>query len=109
MNAGHSHRIARSSTTPLDPAIDETIRQLFVRHADLKGFSVIDAASMVGEREAGRLYGDLCLADITVSPCYATANDDYFTEIAVALIDLIDERPEVRAQLRDRTFARTLN
>jgi hypothetical protein len=90
-------------------AIDEAMRLLFARLSGLNGFSVIDAASMVGEREAGQLQGDLSLADITVSPDFDAANDDYFGDIAVVLIDLLEERPEARALLRGRTFARTLN
>src|SRR5690242_14926422 len=109
MKAGHSHRVACSQSAVLDPAIEETVRLLFLRLAGLSGFSVIDAASMVGDREAGQLQGDLCLADITISPDFATAKDDYFTDIAMALVDLLDEQPEARALLRGRTFARTLN
>lgn len=108
MKASDSVSLA-SPTTPLDWAIDETVRYLFARLSGLRGFSVIDAASMVGEREAGRLQGDLCLADITVSPDFAAAGEDYFTDIAVALIDLLDEEPAARALLRNRTFARTVN
>lgn len=109
MKAGHPQRVARRFAARLDPAIDETIRLLFVRHAGLKGFSVIDAGSMIGDREAGQLQGDLSLADITVSPEYANAGDDYFTDIAMALIDLLEEWPEARSQLRGRTFARALH
>lgn len=90
-------------------AIDEAVRRLFARLGGLNGFSVIDAASMAGEREAGQLHGDLSLADITVSADFDTAKDDYFGDIAVALIDLLEERPEARALLRGRTFVRTLN
>jgi hypothetical protein len=89
--------------------IDEAVRLLFAQLAGLSGFSVIDAGSMLGEREAGRLQGDLCLADITVEPDFGAANADYFADIAMALVDLLDEYPEARALLRDRTFARTLN
>jgi hypothetical protein len=90
-------------------AIDEAMRRLFARLGGLNGFSVIDSGSMVGEREAGQLQGDLSLADITVSSDFGTTGDDYFGDIAVALIDLLEERPEARALLRGRTFARTLN
>ena len=110
MNARAVERPARTGVVAaLDSAIDHSIRSLFVRHSALCGFSVIDAGSMIGEREAGQLQGDLSLADITVSGGFATKSEDYFPEIAMALIDLIDEWPEARALLRDRTFARTLN
>jgi len=89
--------------------LDEAVQLLFLRFAGLSGFSVIDSSAMVGDREAGQLQGDLCLADITVSPDFASAREDYFTDIAMALNDLLDEQPEARALLRGRTFARTLN
>lgn len=93
----------------VESAIDETMRQLFKRLSGLNGFSVIDASLMIGEREAGQLQGDLSLADITISAERAISGDDYFGDIAVALIDLLEEEPEARALLRGRTFARTLN
>ena len=86
--------------------VDETVSALFQRLRGLSGFSVIDAGSMAKDREAGQLEGDLCLADITTDPGYAY---DYFGEIAIALIDLLEERPEARELLRGRTFARTLH
>lgn len=90
-------------------AIDETVRLLFKRLSGLNGFSVLDAASMVGDREAGQLQGDLSLADITVCAGHVMTGADYFGDIAVAIIDLLEEEPEARALLRGRTFARTLN
>jgi hypothetical protein len=96
-------------TSGVSTAIDETVRRLFQRLSGLNGFSVLDASAMVGEREAGRLQGDLSLADITVAAGYPGSADDYFGDIAVALVDLIEEEPEARALLRGRTFARTLN
>jgi len=36
------------------------------------------------------------------------AADRCFGEIAIALVDLIEERPEARELLRGRTFTRTL-
>ena len=86
--------------------LNETVRLLFRRLGGLAGFSVLDAGSMAGEREAGRLEGDLCLADITLAPGYFY---DYFGDIAVALVDLLEERPEVRELLRGRTFTRALH
>ena len=86
--------------------LEETVGSLFRRLRGLNGFSVIDAGSMAKDREAGQLEGDLCLADITTDPGYAY---DYFGDIAIALIDLLEERPEARELLRGRTFARTLH
>lgn len=86
--------------------VEETMRTLFRRLSGLAGFSVTDAADMLGAREAGRLEGDLCLSDITLAPGYAC---ECFGEIAVVLIDLLEEHPEARELLRGRTFARAVN
>jgi hypothetical protein len=96
---GRRRRVAESD-------LEETVRTLFRRLPGLAGFSVLDAASMAGSREAGRLEGDLCLADLTVVPPDVDAGA-HFSEIALALIDVLDEHPEARELLRGRTFART--
>ena len=89
--------------------LDETIATLFIELHGLAGFSVTDATSMIGSREAGQLIGDLSLADITVIAGFSARHQDYFGDIAVALVDLLEEHPEAREMLRNHTFARTLN
>jgi hypothetical protein len=101
-------RIDRRPSRVAESDLEETVRSLFRRLDGLAGFSVLDAASMAGSREAGRLEGDLCLADLTVVPPDVDAGA-YFSEIALALIDVLDEHPEARELLRDRTFTRTLH
>jgi len=86
--------------------VDETVRGLFRRLPGLQGFSVLNAAETPADREAGQLEGDLSLADIATCP--PSAAERCFGEIAIALVDLIDERPEAREFLRGRTFTRTL-
>lgn len=87
-----------------EPDVDETVRGLFRRFRGLAGFSVIDDAAMTDGRVGDRLEGNLYLVDIQVS---RGCPNDYFGEIAVALVDLIDEHPEARALLRGRAFARS--
>src|SRR5579862_4103890 len=87
--------------------LDETVRGLFGRLRALQGFSVQESVAVPAAREAGQLKGDLSLADITTFPLGAA--DECFGEIAIALVDLMDERPEARALLRGRTFARSVN
>ena len=91
---------------PVEAELDEAVRALFQRLGPLQGFSVQDAARVPVSREAGQLEGDLSLADIATFPLDAA--DKCFGEIAIALVDLIDERPEARDLLRGRTFIRTL-
>jgi len=109
MKAGQLIGIPARRRCELELAIDDAVGLLFQKLNGLSGFSVTDAAAMLGEREAGRLQGDLCLADITGGPSTRSAGDAYFTEIAVVLIDLLDEYPEAREMLRGRTFFRQLN
>jgi hypothetical protein len=92
--------------TRAESELEEAVGGLFRRLRGLNGFTVMDAGSMAKDREAGQLEGDLSLADITTEPGYAY---DYFGDIAIALIDLLEERPEARELLRGRTFARTLH
>ena len=69
---------------------------LFDRWPSLQGFSV-------------RLEGGTFLADVTVYPAASTPSEALIDEIAVALLDLIDSRPQAAELLRQRTFARTIH
>ena len=102
--SGNRSEAARPPQAEAD--LNETVRTLFQRLGPLQGFSVQDAARVPGSREAGQLEGDLSLADIATFPLDAA--DECFGEIAIALVDLLDERPEARELLRGRTFTRTL-
>ncbi|MEW6689225.1 MAG: hypothetical protein AB1452_09070 [Pseudomonadota bacterium] len=86
-----------------------TVDALFRRWPALHGFSVIDARDPAIDRVTGQLEGELCLADLGLYPCVGDGPSELLGEIAVALLDLIDERPEVRELLRGRTFARALH
>lgn len=84
------------------------VEQLFRRWPALVGFSVQDVACLSDDRVAGRLEGELCLADLETQP-YAALPEELFGDVAVALIDLMDEDPAAREALRGRTFARVLH
>jgi len=84
--------------------LGRVLRTLFRRLRGLASFRVADAASVAAPSDADRLLGDLYLLDITVFPGFRA---DCFGEIAVVLVDLIDERPEARELVRGRTFARS--
>ena len=74
--------------------IHAIVNQIFAACPELCGFSVEDAAT-------------LSLADVETFPY--PRNEELLGEIAVALLDLIDEQPEAAELLRGRTFARTLH
>ena len=87
--------------------VHATVNELFAAWPDLYGFSVQDADTLSEERASGQLEGQLYLADVATAP-YAPA-ERLLGEIAVALLELIDEDPEAIYELRGRTFARTLH
>ena len=87
-------------------AVDE----IFAACPELCGFSVQhaqDAHSLTCAGISEPLEGDLRLADVETAP-YAPS-ERLLGEIAVALLELIDEQPEALEELRGRTFARTLH
>jgi len=87
-------------------AVDE----IFAACPELCGFSVQhaqDAHSLSSAGISEPLEGDLRLADVETAP-YAPS-ERLLGEIAVALLELIDEQPEALEELRGRTFARTLH
>jgi hypothetical protein len=69
---------------------------LFRRLPSLVGFSVQEAQC------------ELVLADVETDP-WPARSQALFGEIALALLDLMDEEPAARELLRGRTFARTLH
>jgi hypothetical protein len=98
---------ARGDNVKAMKTIHSTVNEIFAACPELCGFSVQHATDLTRDRAAGQLEGDLYLADVETLP-YAR-NERLFGEIAVALLDLIDERPETVELLRGRTFARTLH
>jgi hypothetical protein len=87
--------------------VRHTVDQIFASCPELYGFSVQHADTLTEDRASGQIEGKLYLADLATAP-YAPA-ERLLGEIAVALLELIDEQPEAAEELRGRTFARTLH
>ena len=83
------------------------VDKIFAACPELCGFPVQEAQSVSAAGASEPLEGDLRLADVETAP-YAPS-ERLLGEIAVALIELIDEQPEALDELRGRTFARTLH
>jgi hypothetical protein len=59
-------------------------------------------------QESQTLPADLVIADVETDP-WRVQPRQLVGEIAVALVDLMDDEPAARELLRGRTFARTLH
>jgi len=87
-----------------------TVAKIFARFPALCGFSVQDEKTLTRDRQVCQLEGELSLADVGIYPPADAAQRDWlFGQIAVALLELMDELPETRELLRGRTFARALH
>jgi hypothetical protein len=84
------------------------VDSLFRRLPSLVGFTVQEARTLSQDRAAGTLARELVLADVETDPWPADSKE-LFGEIAVALLDLMDDQPAARGLLAGRTFARTLH
>jgi hypothetical protein len=74
---------------------EASIETIFQRCPNLCGFTVQDGP-------------ELALGEVSVFPCLEPS-EQLLGEIAVVLLDLVEEDPQAGALLRGRTFARTLH
>ena len=84
--------------TNTERAVQEVMQQLFRRHPSLCGFTV--------QKRAHRF----CLSELAVHPLqYQDLSALLEGEIATAIADLLDDRPDAAGLLSGRTFARSLH
>lgn len=103
-------RPRRERALGVEADLEATIHALFRRWPGLCGFSVQDASTLSKDRASGQLEGELHLADLGVCDWPGDGRSgELLGDIAVALLDLIDERPEARELLPGRTFTRALH
>jgi hypothetical protein len=96
--------------TPVQADLETAVGALFQRCPTLCGFSIQALPGLTSDRAAAQLETDLFLADVGIYPSSGQAQSEgLLGEIALALLGLIDERPEARELLRGRTFTRTLH
>ena len=91
--------------------IEVGIAALFQRCPTLSGFTVQNPALLALDVPATRLDHAMCVADVAIHawPGDPDSAEDVRQEIACTLLDLVEQHPEARALLRDRTFARALH
>jgi hypothetical protein len=86
------------------------VARIFEQYPMLCGFSVQERSTLSSDHAIVELQGGLCLADVTLeSPPDFRVAQELCSHIAYALIELMDEQPEVSQLLPGRTFARTLH
>jgi hypothetical protein len=93
----------------LESELAAIVGGLFRYWPALLGFSVQELAAL-SSRKSIQIEDELCIADIATHPWLTQEQRyDICKEIAIALIELIDEVPAARELLRRRTFTRTLH
>ncbi len=93
---------------PVESQIEEVVAEVFDRLPALVGFSVqvLDPQPESADARQMQLENDLFLADVETFP-WSGQYAELVGEIALPLLELIDEEPAARAFLSGRTFART--
>jgi hypothetical protein len=90
---------------PLQSRLENVVARLFDELPALMGFSVEQAESEPHDLPLER---ELMLSNVETFPWTGNSRE-LLGEIAVPLLELIDEEPEARELLRGRTFARRVH
>ena len=84
------------------------VESLFRRWPSLVGFSVQQAQTLSRDRAVALLERELVLADVSTSP-WPDHTQELCGEIALAMLNLIDDEPATRELVLGRTFTRALH
>ena len=82
---------------------------LFDRYPALVGFSVQEFGDLTRDRLVATLDGNLCIADVSVEGWPGVDSCGVLSDVTAVMIEVLDERPELKQLLSGRTFARTLH
>ncbi len=96
----------------INAELETRISGIFSRRPELWGFSVQDRQALAGvAKHAGAgTEEDLYVTEIGIFPRLSTEQyGEIYMDIATALSELVEERPEACELLRGRTFARALH
>ena len=95
---------------PLEEDLAARLDVIFERCPQLHGFTVQDSSALPEELRSLALEKELVVTDLGVYPFInAEQCEAIYSEIAVALLDFLFERPSAKDVLRGRTFVRTLH
>lgn len=105
-----AHRRGHPQPGHLEADLEAGVSALFRRCPTLCGFSVRDAASLARDGFALSHVSELFVTEVSVYPYSGLeAPEEICREIARALVRLVDDRPEARELLHERTFARAFH
>ncbi len=82
---------------------------LFDHYPALVGFSVQEYGTLAKDRLVAALDGNLCIADVSLDGWPGDDASGVLCSVTQVMIEVLDERPELKQLLSGRTFARTLH
>jgi hypothetical protein len=93
-----------------DLEIEASLRAVFRRRPELQRFVIQDRAGLPDHIDRGELRGELFVTQITLFPRRGGKQyDEIYADIARAITQLVDERPEALRMLPGRAFVRALH
>jgi hypothetical protein len=105
-----AHRIEDLQRSRFEADLEAGINALFCRCPALCGFTVRDAANLSRDGLALQHVSELFVTEVSLYPLSGpAAPGELCGEIVAALVELLDECPEARELLRERTFARVFH
>jgi hypothetical protein len=94
----------------MESDLEAQLRAVFRRRPDLQRFVIQDRAGLPDHIDRESLQGELFITQITLYPRRGSEQyDEVYADIARAIRQLIDERPEALSLLPGKIFVRALH
>ena len=94
----------------MDAKLEAQLRAVFRRRPDLQRFVIQDRAGLPDHVDRESLQGELFVTQITLYPRRGGKQyDEVYADIARAITQVVDERPDALTLLPGRTFVRALH
>jgi hypothetical protein len=90
--------------------VEARLRAVFGRRPDLQRFVIEDRAGLADHIDQTSLQGELFITQITLYPRRGGKQyDEVYADIARAVTQVVNERPEALSLLRGKAFVRALH
>lgn len=94
----------------MDNEVEAKMRAVFGRRPDLQRFVIQDRAGLPDHIDRQSLHGELFITQITLYPRRGSRQyDEVYADIARAITQVVDERPDALGLLCGKTFVRALH